>query len=45
MGSKLSLKNINEGTDKFNKSIDALKDNFLFRKYFKKLEKKQPNQP
>jgi phospholipid/cholesterol/gamma-HCH transport system substrate-binding protein len=36
-----TLKNINEGTDKFNQNMEALKHNFLFRGYFKKLEKKE----
>lgn len=33
--------NIEEGTDRFNQNMEALKTNFLFRKYFKKLEKEQ----
>lgn len=36
---QLSLENIQKGTDKFNKNMDALKHNFLFRGYFRKLEK------
>lgn len=34
-----SLDNIQEATDKFNESMEALKHNFLFRRYFRKLEK------
>jgi phospholipid/cholesterol/gamma-HCH transport system substrate-binding protein len=33
--------NIEQGTDRFNQNMEALKSNFLFRKYFKKLEKQQ----
>lgn len=33
--------NIEQGTDRFNQNMEALKTNFLFRKYFKKLEKEQ----
>ncbi len=36
---KTILENVNEGTDRFNENMEALKHNFLFRKYFKKLEK------
>jgi phospholipid/cholesterol/gamma-HCH transport system substrate-binding protein len=36
-----TLNNIESGTEKFDKNMDALKHNFLFRGYFKKLEKKQ----
>lgn len=36
---KSTLKNINEGTDKFNQNMEALKHNFLTRGYFKKLER------
>ncbi|MEB8328859.1 MlaD family protein [Flavobacteriaceae bacterium KMM 6897] len=36
-----TLKNIELGTEKFDKNMEALKHNFLFRGYFKKLEKKQ----
>ncbi len=36
---QLSLENIQKGTDGFNKNMDALKHNFLFRGYFRKLEK------
>jgi phospholipid/cholesterol/gamma-HCH transport system substrate-binding protein len=38
---KSTLKNINEGTDKFNENMEALKHNFLTRGYFRKLERKQ----
>ncbi|MFZ1677537.1 MAG: MlaD family protein [Saprospiraceae bacterium] len=34
-----SLENIRQGTDRFNQNMEALKHNFLFRGYFKKLEK------
>lgn len=33
--------NLEQGTDRFNQNMEALKSNFLFRKYFKKLEKQQ----
>ena len=33
---KATIKNVEEGTSKFNETMDALKANFLFRKYFKK---------
>ena len=36
-----SAKNIEQGTDRFNQNMEALKTNFLFKKYFKKLEKEQ----
>jgi len=39
-----TLKNINEGTDKFNQNMEALKHNFLTRGYFKKLEKDKEKQ-
>jgi hypothetical protein len=29
------------GTDNFNQNMEALKQNFLFRRYFKRLEKKE----
>lgn len=35
-----SLDNIQKGTDGFNQNMEALKHNFLFRGYFRKLEKK-----
>lgn len=35
-----TMNNINEGTSKFNENMEALKHNFLFRGYFKKLERK-----
>lgn len=34
-----SLNNIENGTNSFNQNMEALKHNFLFRGYFKKLEK------
>lgn len=36
-----TLKNINEGTDKFNQNMEALKHNFLTRGYFRKLERQE----
>lgn len=36
-----SLENIQKGTDGFNQNMEALKHNFLFRGYFKKLEKQK----
>lgn len=36
-----TMKNINEGTDKFNQNMEALKHNFLTRGYFRKLEREQ----
>jgi len=41
---KSTLKNINEGTDKFNQNMEALKHNFLTRGYFKKLEREEKKQ-
>ena len=38
---KSTLNNINEGTDKFNQNMEALKHNFLTRGYFKKLERQE----
>lgn len=38
---KSTLKNINEGTDKFNQNMEALKHNFLTKGYFKKLERQE----
>ncbi|NRD24609.1 MCE family protein [Winogradskyella litoriviva] len=38
---KHTLKNINEGTSKFNENMEALKHNFLTRGYFKKLERQE----
>lgn len=35
------LKNLNEGTAGFNENMEALKHNFLFKKYFKKQEKEK----
>ncbi|WP_299111200.1 MlaD family protein [uncultured Winogradskyella sp.] len=40
-GLKSTLKNINEGTDKFNQNMEALKHNFLTRGYFRKLERQE----
>ncbi|HLV14282.1 MAG TPA: MlaD family protein [Xanthomarina sp.] len=36
-----SVKHINEGTDKFNQNMEALKHNILTRGYFRKLEKEE----
>ena len=36
-----TMKNINEGTDKFNQNMEALKHNFLTRGYFRKLERQE----
>jgi phospholipid/cholesterol/gamma-HCH transport system substrate-binding protein len=36
-----SLDNIQKGTDGFNQNMEALKHNFLFKGYFKKLEKQK----
>jgi len=36
-----TLQNVNEGTDKFNQNMEALKHNFFFRGYFRKLEKQK----
>jgi len=33
--------NLEQGTDRFNQNMEALKSNFLFRKYFKKLERER----
>ena len=37
---KATLQNINEGTAKFNQNMEALKHNFLTRRYFRKQERK-----
>ena len=37
---KSTMKNINEGTDRFNQNMEALKHNFLTRRYFRKQERK-----
>lgn len=36
-----TLDNLNEGTARFNENMEALKHNFLFRRYFKKMEKEK----
>lgn len=36
-----SALNLEEGTDNFNQNMEALKRNFLFRRYFRKLERQQ----
>lgn len=46
MANKLnrSLENIQKGTDGFNQNMEALKHNFFFRGYFRKLEKEKKKQ-
>lgn len=39
-----SLSNIEKGTDGFNQNMEALKHNFLFRGYFKKLERQKADE-
>lgn len=41
----ISLDNIQKGTDGFNSNMEALKHNFLFRGYFRKLEKHKQKGP
>lgn len=36
-----TIRHIEEGTARFNENMEALKHNFLFRRYFKKLEKEK----
>lgn len=36
-----SLANIQKGTDGFNQNMEALKDNFFFRRHYRKLEKQK----
>lgn len=36
-----TIKNLNKGTAKFDENMEALKHNFLFKGYFKKLEKEK----
>lgn len=38
------LENLNEGTLRFSEDMEALQHNFLFRRYFKKLEKERKKQ-
>ncbi|MES2265113.1 MAG: MlaD family protein [Bacteroidota bacterium] len=38
---KLTMDNLQKGTDGFNQNMEALKHNFLFRGYFKNLEKQK----
>ncbi|WP_426431093.1 MlaD family protein [Winogradskyella sp. HB-48] len=38
---KSTIKNIKEGTEKFNENMEALKHNFLTRGYFRKLERQE----
>jgi phospholipid/cholesterol/gamma-HCH transport system substrate-binding protein len=37
----LTMENLQKGTDGFNQNMEALKHNFLFRRYFKSLERKK----
>ncbi|RKR81973.1 phospholipid/cholesterol/gamma-HCH transport system substrate-binding protein [Mucilaginibacter gracilis] len=41
---KKSMENIQKGTDSFNQDMEALKHNFLFKGYFKNLEKEKLKQ-
>ena len=38
---KKSMSNIQKSTDKFNQTMEALKQSFLFRGYFRKQERKK----
>lgn len=38
-----SASNIEQGTDRFNQNMEALKHNFLLRRYFRKAEREQRN--
>ena len=41
-----SIRNIEQGTKAFNENMEAIKHSFLFRGYFKKLDKQQSkNEP
>jgi len=37
----LTMENLEKGTDGFNQNMEALKHNFLFRGYFKKLDRQK----
>jgi phospholipid/cholesterol/gamma-HCH transport system substrate-binding protein len=39
-----TMRNLKEGTENFNQNMEALKSNFLFRRYFKKKEKEKTDQ-
>lgn len=39
-----TIKNIESGTEKFDENMEALKHNFLFRGYFRRLERKRTKQ-
>ncbi|WP_224491094.1 MlaD family protein [Robertkochia flava] len=41
---KQILDNVEHGTQKFDENMDALRENFLFRRYFRKLEKEEEKQ-
>ncbi len=36
-----TIRNLEAGTDNFNQNMEALKQNFLFRRYFRRMEKKE----
>jgi phospholipid/cholesterol/gamma-HCH transport system substrate-binding protein len=38
---RTTLENVEKGTEAFAQDMEALKSNFLFRRHFKKLEKKK----
>jgi phospholipid/cholesterol/gamma-HCH transport system substrate-binding protein len=38
-----SAMNIEQGTAQFNQNMEALKTHFLFKKYYKKMEKEEQN--
>jgi phospholipid/cholesterol/gamma-HCH transport system substrate-binding protein len=40
----LTMENLQKGTDGFNQNMEALKHNFLFRGYFRKLERQKKEQ-
>lgn len=40
-----SILHVEEGTAKFSENMEALKSNFLFRRYFRRLEKKKATAP
>ncbi|MBI5372007.1 MAG: MCE family protein [Sphingobacteriales bacterium] len=42
---QVSIQNLQKGTEGFNDIMEALKHNFLFRGYFRKLEKQKEKQP
>ncbi len=40
-----TMRNIEQGTERFNQNMEALKHNFLFRGYFRKLEREAERSP